>query len=134
MTGSFNSQEQSEADTIFFNIYLNMKPIWTDREDAVWLYVEQAAAWALDKPYRQRVYRLKQLEDGRFESAVFTFMKPLRFAGDWQKDSPLSTLTPDSLTERSGCALILSYENETFAGSTNEKDCFSELRGASYAT
>jgi len=36
--------------------------------------------------------------------------------------------------ERSGCALMLTFENGVFTGSTNGKDCTSQFRGASYAT
>ena len=53
MTGSFSSQAQAKADTNFLDIRLEMKPIWTDRADVTeghYLYVEQAAGWALDKP------------------------------------------------------------------------------------
>lgn len=134
MTGSFSSQAQSEADTNFFNIHLEMVHIWKDRTDAFWLYVEQAAAWSLDKPYRQRVYCLKRISDSTFESSVFSFDVPLRFAGTWKEDLPLSKLTPDSLNEREGCAIILEYKNNAFVGSTVENNCTSQLRGAVYAT
>lgn len=134
MTGSFSSQAQAEADTNFYDIRLEMVRIWNDRDDAVWLYVEQAAAWALEKPYRQRVYRVVQNEDGSFESAVYTLENPLRFAGAWRDAAQFSQLTPDSLTERTGCAITLTRSGETFSGSTLEKNCSSELRGASYAT
>ncbi len=134
MTGSFSSEEQAKADTNFFNIHLKMVEIWKERKDTIWLYVEQAAAWSLDKPYRQRVYRLARKDDKTFESAVFSFNDPLRFAGAWKEDQPLKQLTPDSLIERSGCAIILEYKDGAFVGSTNEKDCSSELRGAVYAT
>ncbi|KAA3609922.1 MAG: hypothetical protein D8M58_08230 [Calditrichaeota bacterium] len=134
MTGSFSSIEQSEADTNFFDIRLEMVQIWNEREDAIWLYVEQAASWALEKPYRQRVYRLERRTDGTFESAVFTFDNPLRFAGAWKEQFPLETLTPDSLTERKGCVIFLEKHNGTFSGSTNQKNCESTLRGSTYAT
>lgn len=134
MTGSFSSQEQAEADSNFYDIRLEMVRIWEDREDAIWLYVEQAAATALDRPYRQRVYRLTRNDDLTFESAVFTFDEPLRFAGAWKDDLPLYQLTPDSLSERSGCAIVLESENGAFVGSTVDKNCGSQLRGASYAT
>ena len=134
MTGSFNSQEQAEADTNFFNIHLEMVQIWKEQTDATWLYVEQAAAWSLDKPYRQRVYRVSKMAKGKLESAVFTFNNPLRFAGVYNEPLPLSQLTPDSLTERSGCAIILEYNDGFFSGSTVEQNCQSNLRGATYAT
>jgi hypothetical protein len=56
MTGSFSSQEQAAADTSRYDIRLEMAPIWTDHPNGKWFYVEQAVAWSLEKPYRQRVY------------------------------------------------------------------------------
>jgi hypothetical protein len=55
MTGSFSSAEQAAADTNYFDIRLEIVPIWTTRADGHWLYVEQAAAGYLERPYRQRV-------------------------------------------------------------------------------
>jgi hypothetical protein len=134
MTGSFSSQGQSETDTNFFDIRLYMAPIWNSGNDTAWLYVEQAASWNLDTPYRQRVYRLLQLDSNKFQSAIFTFNDPVRFTGDWQKENPLAELTPDSLTEKEGCDLILSKNGDIFEGSTVEGACYSDMRGASYAT
>lgn len=133
MTGSFSSQEQSEVDTNFYDIRLEMVQIWEDDSDTIWLYVEQAISEALDKPYRQRVYRLSQKDKNSFESAIFSLEDPLRFAGVWREEAPLNGLSPDSLIERSGCTLILVFVDGKFQGSTNEKDCSSNLRGASYA-
>ncbi len=135
MSGSFSSLEQSQADSGYYDIRLHMVPIWPERSDAFWLYVEQAVVDYMDQPYRQRVYRLTQLDDSTFESAVFTFEKPLRFAGAWRKKMPLAKLTPDSLTERTGCAIILKTRGDTaFVGRTVENKCESSLRGASYTT
>ncbi len=134
LEGSFNSEEQAEADSDYFNITLEMKPIWESRNDGKWFYVEQAIAIKRDKPYRQRVYHLTQ--NGKIIiSEIYTLPNPLRFAGEWKKENPLATLTPDSLTIREGCAMFMERkDSKTFAGSTNGKDCKSNLRGASYAT
>ena len=135
MTGSFSSEEQAQADSNFFDIRLEMIQIWQDRSDGKWLYVEQAAASSLDKPYRQRVYRLSRSSDTSFESAVFTLKNPLEFAGAWKMDDPLATITPDSLEQKDGCSIVLrKIGDEAFVGSTVEKDCPSQLRGATYAT
>ena len=93
MQGAFNSQKQAEADKDFFNIHLYMKQAWKQQSDGIWLYVEQAAEGYLDKPYRQRVYHLTQLPDGRFSSKVYSFDNALSYAGDWKKKSPLETMT-----------------------------------------
>jgi len=134
MIGSFSSEEQAELDTNFYNIHLKMVQIWNERDDAIWLYVEQAASWALDKPYRQRVYKLTKDDNGTIESAVFSLTDPLRFAGVWKEKHPLNQLTPDSLAKREGCAIILENKDGIYLGSTIEKRCTSNLRGASYAT
>lgn len=134
MTGSFSSAEQAAADTNYFDIRLEMVPIWPERTDAFWLYVEQAAAWSLERPYRQRVYRLSRRDAETLESAVFELPHPLRFAGAWQEKQPLAQLTPDSLTERTGCAILLEFQDGAFVGSTTGQECTSELHGAAYAT
>lgn len=135
MEGSFSSEGQSDNDSDYYDIRLHMKRIWPELSSAYWLYVEQATAEAQDKPYRQRVYRITNTYEGRFESAVFIINDPLRFAGEWRKENPLSGLTPDSLTLREGCSVILTLMNDTtYEGSTDGNNCISDLRGAKYAT
>lgn len=136
MQGHFNSSEQAKEDKEFYNIHLNMKQIWKDDKDNTWLYVEQAAEGYLDKPYRQRVYQLKQLSPSEFSSAVYTFDAPLTYAGDWKKEQPLADLSPAKITEKVGCTVFLNWDEskQAFEGATKAKDCPSKLRGASYAT
>jgi len=135
MTGSFSSAEQAAADPDFFDIRLEMVRIWPDSDEAVWLYVEQAAATSLDKPYRQRVYRLNPLPDGSFMSEVFSIPYPLRFAGDWRSDDPLPGVLPGTLEIRKGCTVFLRWNDEGFFdGGTAGRNCVSTLRGAVYAT
>ena len=135
MQGSFSSEEQSKTDTSYFDIRLQMKPMWTIRSNAHWIYVEQAVASKMDKPYRQRVYRVSQLPDGTFESAVFTFPEPLKYAGDWKKDNPLDELSPSDLIERKGFSVFLVKNDDgSFSGGTKGKGCESDLRNAKYAS
>ena len=136
MIGSFSSAEQAAQDTAFLDIRLETWPIWEDRNDGIWLYVEQADAEALDTPYRQRVYRLTAGTDGTFLSTIYSLPgDPLRFAGAWRNPEPLGELTPGSLVEREGCTVVLRREpGGDFVGSTVDRSCPSDLRGASYAT
>ncbi|MBE2257148.1 MAG: chromophore lyase CpcT/CpeT [Ignavibacteria bacterium] len=134
MDGSFSSQEQSKSDSDFFDIRLQMKRIWADRTDAIWIYVEQATAEAQDKPYRQRIYKVTKVDDNLFQSEVFVMNEPLRFAGAYKDELLLGSLTPDSLINRTGCAVFLSYTEGKYSGGTESKDCPSDLRGAKYAT
>ena len=132
MQGKFSSEKQSNADSAFFDIRLSIIPIWDERTDAIWMYVEQAVSSKIDKPYRQRIYKLTQLSDGSFESAVFTMKDPLRFAG---KVELLEGLNPDSLELREGCSVFLKKSGKkSYEGGTGYKTCPSDMRGAAYAS
>lgn len=134
MTGSFSSAEQAVADSAFFDIRLKMARIWESRDDAIWLYVEQAAASALDQPYRQRVYRVSEDGPGTYRSAVFELPDPSAMVGAFRDPSRLDGLSPNDLIARSGCEIELRREGDAYAGSTPGSQCLSTLRGASYAT
>jgi len=137
MEGDYNSARQAAADKEYFDIRLHIRRIWKDRRESegIYFYVEQATAAAQQKPYRQRVYQLRARPDGRVESVVYSLKNPLRFAGQWKLDKPLASLTPDSLEERKGCAVILrKHSSREIRGATEGQDCPSDLRGARYAT
>jgi CpeT protein len=135
MTGSFSSGQQAASDTNYHDIRLEMVRIWPAREDGYWLYVEQAVATDLERPYRQRVYHVTVTDGGSFRSDVYEMRNPLRFAGAWRDEHPLEGFSPDSLEQRPGCAVLLDwYENGMYVGSTVGSECISSHRGASYAT
>ena len=135
MTGSFSSLEQSLADESYYDIRLEMVPIWMVRSDAHWLYVEQAAADAPDRPYRQRVYRVSELPDGGFESAVYELPDPEAFVGSWRDPAAFGSLEPGQLELREGCSVVLYRGGDgVFSGSTRGRDCASGLRGAAFAS
>ena len=136
MAGSYSSSAQSQSDSEYKNIVLHMKPIWMDRTDGRWLYVEQAMQEAADKPYRQRVYHLVHHDDGAVESLVFELPgDALQYAGAWKQTQPLNELLPSQLTPRSGCGVKLKAKSATqWSGSTDGDMCASSLRGAAYAT
>jgi hypothetical protein len=134
MQGSYNSEEQSRNDSDYYNISLEMKKIWTNNTDGYWLYVEQAVAKTKDQPYRQRIYHLI-FEDDLIKSIIYSLPNEKKFIGGWKNTEIFNDLVPDSLQERKGCEVIIKRPDEnTFIGSTVEKNCSSNLRGASYAT
>jgi CpeT protein len=136
MTGYFSTQRQAESDTIYFHINLCMKPIWTERNDGFWLYVEQAANATPDRPYRQRVYHLYLAGDkSNIVSKVYEIENPLQFTGGCNNHEILKTLTQELLIERPGCELYLrKISPGLFAGNTPEGKCLSTWRGAAYVT
>lgn len=135
MTGSYDSEAQAMADSNYFNISLHMYPIWTDRPGN-WLYVEQALYAQQDRPYRQRVYELVAgKKKGEFLSRVYELPDPATYVGAYDEVSRFDDLEPGELKEREGCTVYLRRdESGVYRGATNENDCLSTLRGASYAT
>ena len=137
MSGSFTSQAQAQADPQnYFHIELHMRPIWQGHKGEPWLYVEQATAAKPERPYRQRIYRLRPSADGRIASDVYLLPgDPLSFAGAWRDPSLLEGLTPEQLLPRDGCSIFLTRRADgNFAGATDGLGCASELAGAAYAT
>ncbi|MGA9117077.1 MAG: chromophore lyase CpcT/CpeT [Bacteroidota bacterium] len=135
MTGSFSSARQAAADSSYYDIALRMARIWTDREDGYWFYVEQAVAETADKPYRQRVYRVSQVESDLFKSEVFLIPDPEKYVGEWRKENPLRDVSPDDLELRGGCTVFLRLDARgAFTGGTVGRACASDRRGAAYAT
>jgi CpeT protein len=135
MEGAFTSELQAKSDSDYYNIHLHMSAIWERSEDGYWLYVEQAVASAIKRPYRQRIYHLYRQDDYTLVSKVYEMNAPLRFAGAHANPELLQGLTKDSLIDRQGCAIYLKKDKDgNFAGATPGKECLSSLRGATYAT
>jgi CpeT/CpcT family (DUF1001) len=134
MQGSFNSSAQAKRDTNYFDISLEMRPIWPKRKDAHWLYVEQAVTALKGKPYRQRVYRVSARSDGSFISEVYTLPDEASFVGAYATVEKFDALNPDQLVLRNGCGVILRKEGDGFKGATEGDGCESNLRGAKYAS
>ena len=133
LAGSFSSAQQAGKDADFYDVTLNVIRIWPKQEDGYWLYVEQAITKTLKKPYRQRIYHVTQKGD-TFCSKVYELKQPETYANRYTDKTAFNTLTPDSLIDRPGCAVYLTYHKGVFKGATRGKDCLSDFRGAAYAT
>jgi hypothetical protein len=136
MVGSFSSAAQAVSDPDFLDIHLEMTRVWEDRQDGIWLYVEQAAASSVAKPYRQRIYRVFVQPNGLIVSEVYELPgEPLRFAGAWRRPELLESLTPKALILKDGCQVVLKKVTDTqWAGGTVGQGCASTRQGAAYAT
>jgi hypothetical protein len=135
LTGSFSSVDQARGDQNFRAATLHITPIWTERSDGPWLYLEQALADAPAHPYRQLVYQLASRADDTLTVHVFELPDPIAATGAWKDSSLLSKLTPANLIPREGCTLVLRLQpGGTLKGGTKGAGCASSLRGASYST
>lgn len=135
MCGSFSSEKQSESDTAFYNIHLNMVQFWKHNKNGYWLYVEQALATEINKPYRQRVYHLYLENDTVIASTVYELKNVKQYIGAWKDIEKFKNFSNDSLVMRQGCEIYF-YKNQngTYSGSTPGFECLSSLRGALFST
>jgi len=136
MCGTFDSRAQAMQDSAnYYEIHLHMEPIWEERSDGFWLYVEQAMVSALERPYRQRIYHVHLSADTAILSEVYELHKPSRFAGAWKEKNLLANINPDSLLLKNGCAIVMKKNSDgSFSGKTGDKTCPSNLRGASFTS
>jgi len=135
MVGSYNSEKQATADSSFYNISLHMYPIWTKNKKSKWLYVEQALNSNQLKPYRQRIYELKEMPDGSIASKVYAIENQDDFIKKWSNPTYFDRFDQEILKEREGCTVFLKkIDSGKYKGSTKDKECGSTLRGAVYAT
>lgn len=136
LSGSFDSSGQAaEASSPFQDISLNACRIWPDRTDGRWVYVEQARSDAVDRPYRQRVYRLRVDDQAELVSEVFAFPSGQTPAGgSWRDPALLNAVDPFMLLPRDGCTVHLTFDADSFTGGTRGSGCESSLSGATYAT
>ncbi|WP_299227664.1 chromophore lyase CpcT/CpeT [uncultured Psychroserpens sp.] len=133
MQGSFNSEIQAEVDSTYFNISLHMYPIWEDKGN--YLYVEQALNARQNKPYRQRIYEVTQLNDSVYSSAIYTIEHDSLWIGKWKTPTAFDSLSMDNVSKKVGCEVLLKrVAKNHYKGETGEKTCESTLYGASYAT
>lgn len=134
MSGSYDSSLQAEEDSSYYNISLHMYPIWKNKGGGEYLYVEQALASMQDKPYRQRVYKLQKQADGSVVSFVYTLKNKSLFIGKWKDPKYFNKFGLSILDEREGCKVVLNRTFSGYDGSTQNDNCKSTLRGATYAT
>lgn len=134
LIGKYSSKLQSERDTSYFNISLAMTRIWEDRNDGIWLYVEQAVAANKNKPYRQRVYKLNHPSDDLFTSEIYTIKNAKDVIGLQDSIKKRTILSYDKIELKEGCTVMMKYADGQYSGGTQGNSCPSDLRGAKYAT
>jgi len=134
MDGSYTSAAQAKADSSYFEIELEMVRIWPKRRDGAWFYVEQATAASKEKPYRQRVYHLREVNDSTFISRILTIKGGAAYYGGYKDVMRLAPLSPDSLVALEGCDITLHLRANCYGGSTVEGRCPSTREGATFTT
>ncbi len=135
LVGNYSNATQAKADSAIESLELHICPIWPDRIDGLWVYVESALTSAPGKPYRQRIY---QIVDGNDASSVDSRMyefpdDALKFAGAWAHQRPLEQLSPFLLIPRAGCTTTFHRAaTGDWQGSMRPNECATDWKGAAY--
>jgi CpeT protein len=133
MQGRYSSAKQAAKDKTFFNITLQMTPIWKTKGN--YLYVEQAITKSQNKPYRIKIYKLSQRSNEEFICEVFSIKNEKNWIGKYKMPKAFDKLTESDIELKKGCEIVYKRLSENvFNGKSGKKSCPSELRGASYAT
>lgn len=136
LSGDYDSADQEAADFNYYGISLRMCRVSLPALGERVLYVEQALLSDLDRPYRQRLYRVLPVDDTTAVSEVWQAVSPGREAGlRGLCDDPDSfEFGAADFEQRDGCAVTLTWNGSSFVGSTTADACLSSLNGATYAT
>jgi len=133
LAGTFDTSAQEQTDRRFFNISLKgCRVDAPDFGDNV-LYIEQASADSLTRPYRQRLYVISAGDDGTLTSVIYALNNPGDVIGLCDANDSV-TFTEADVKLREGCEVYLEWMGDKFVGSTGGKACSSTLGGAAYAT
>jgi len=140
MTGNFdtfaqvNADEEADAKYRHIRATLQVVPIKINGlNDALALYIENAAAETRTKPYRQRVYVLRR-QNGKIIVEIHKISKPEDFINAHKNPKLLESLTLERLTHEQGCDMTFQKVNsKLYKGSAGaDKTCKSTLRGATH--
>ncbi len=113
LTGEFDNQEQALRDPVWYvHLRLWQVPLPICFEDSITIFAEQANAISLDKPYRQRIMRLRETDNLDTPITVQYYMPqdPGGLAGGGSNPSKIQSLTTDKLELLPGCVLNVSVK------------------------
>jgi CpeT/CpcT family (DUF1001) len=112
LAGEFDNREQAIEEPVWY-VHLRMwqRPVNLFTEDSITLFAEQANVINLDKPYRQRIMRLRQgRNDTSLEVQYYMPQDPDALRGAGNNPAILNTLTPEKLDLLPGCILTVTQE------------------------
>jgi hypothetical protein len=108
LAGEFDNREQALAEPAWFvHLRLWHTPVALFETDSVTLFAEQANIVDLDKPYRQRIIRITQVDDIKSPLQVqyYALKNFSSLVGAGRDPSRLQKLTPEDLELLPGCVL-----------------------------
>ncbi|WP_438963286.1 CpcT/CpeT family chromophore lyase [Winogradskyella sp.] len=62
-----------------------------------------------NKPYRQRIYEVKRVNDSTFSSVVYILNEDSHWIGKWKNPKAFSYISINDISLKSGCEVILKH-------------------------
>ncbi|WP_232784129.1 chromophore lyase CpcT/CpeT [Moritella sp. Urea-trap-13] len=117
------------------NIGLQILPIWQERIDGEWLYIESNIIDSANKPFRQRILQLVATPNGLIRLYSYTIPRASDFAGAYYFPQVLASLTQSQLSISGNCELLIELKvTSTFVGETDANSCFTNSGAALLTT
>lgn len=133
LAGRFDNRAQAlEQPAWFVHLQLWQRPIPGGLDGRPALFVEQANALTLERPYRQRILVLEAGEKGdRLQARYLALRHPEAFQGCGAEPARLADLRPADLVPLPGCRVWVTGEENTFRGEMQPEDrCTFDYAGA----
>lgn len=106
------------------NIDLQILPIWQDRVDGEWLYIESRIVNSPNKPFLQRIMQLVATPNGLIRLYSYSIPRASDFAGAYSTPQLLTSLTLSQLSSSNNCELLVDLKvTGTFVGTTDTESC-----------
>ncbi|QUM74847.1 chromophore lyase CpcT/CpeT [Moritella sp. 24] len=117
------------------NIDLRIFPIWQDRFDGEWLYMESRIVGSPNKPFRQRILQLVATPNGLIRLYSYSIPRASDFAGAYYTPKVLMSLTQSQLSISNNCELLIELKiTNTFVGETDSNSCITTSHSSSLIT
>ncbi|MCH2044660.1 MAG: chromophore lyase CpcT/CpeT [Saprospiraceae bacterium] len=112
VVGHFSNKEQLENYSIDEKEQeLIIIPIFKDRPDEFWVYVELFSPSLVDQPIEQRVQRFRKVERDTILVEVYYLPQPEEYINEWKKDKPFENLEKKDLVRDNGCDMIIACKD-----------------------
>lgn len=131
LAGEFDNQHQSKDQPAWFvHLRLWQRPLPQRIQGHLAFFAEQANALYLDRPYRQRVILLQEVEPQTFQAQYLALKHPEQFQGAGADFDRLKTLGADDLEQLPGCRLDISQQAGWFeAQPSPDTRCYFQYDG-----
>lgn len=111
------------------NVTLHILPIWQDRSDGKWFYIESNIINKMTKPFRQRILQFVATPNDHIRMYTYRIPRASDFAGAYFSPELLASLTPSQISIRNGCELDIKHKmTDIFVGVSDHLTCISKAR------